>query len=182
MRDILVLEAMTLIAVREGTVKSTVALTAARTRREDPYPAQHHLAMEIPKLKGEVANSYEIEARELEYRNAPTECLPRQNQVPISQPVDQRENLRDAILKRKSRIAEIERILNRPPLAEHRGRPVHGGENWRLRLEEEKQHGLIAVAELEAELERQCEVSKPIAGLSGSKWQEFHNRFMQLAN
>jgi hypothetical protein len=62
------------------------------------------------------------------------------------------QNLRNAILKKKARIVEIERILNRPPLTEHRGRPVHGGRNWRLRLEEERQHLTIAVEELEAEL------------------------------
>jgi hypothetical protein len=63
----------------------------------------------------------------------------------------QEENLRDAVLKKKARIAEIERILNRPPLTEYRGRPVHGGQMWRLRLEEQRQHLLIAVAELERE-------------------------------
>jgi hypothetical protein len=69
---------------------------------------------------------------------------------PASRPIDQRENLRDAILKKKARIVEIERILNRPPLTEHLGRPVHGGQNFRLRLEEERQHLMLAVEELEA--------------------------------
>lgn len=74
--------------------------------------------------------------------------------LPTSQPVDQRENLGNGILKKKARIVEIERILNRAPLTEYRGQPVHGGQNSRLRLEEERQHLLIAVAELEKELER----------------------------
>lgn len=65
----------------------------------------------------------------------------------------QNENLRRAILNKKARIAEIERTLNRPLTTEHRGRAIHGGESWRLRLEEEMQHLLIAVSELEAELE-----------------------------
>lgn len=64
------------------------------------------------------------------------------------------ENLRHAILNKKACIAETERTLNRPPANEHRGRAVHGGESWRLRLEEEKQHLLSALGELEAELER----------------------------
>jgi hypothetical protein len=38
-------------------------------------------------------------------------------------PFDQNENLHNAILKKKARIVEIERILNRPPVTEHRGRP-----------------------------------------------------------
>jgi hypothetical protein len=67
----------------------------------------------------------------------------------VAMPFDQQENLRDAILKKKARIAEIERILDRPPLTEYRGRPVHGGQNRRLRLEEERQLLLVAVAELE---------------------------------
>jgi hypothetical protein len=70
-RDVLVPETMTLIGARESTVKSNVALAAQRTRLEDPHDAQHHLAMEIRKLKGEVANRYEIEARELDYQKAP---------------------------------------------------------------------------------------------------------------
>jgi len=72
--------------------------------------------------------------------------------VPTSQPADQ--NVRDAILKKKARIAEIERILSRPPLTEHRGQPVHGGQNSRFQLEEERQHLTVAVGELEAELAR----------------------------
>lgn len=66
-------------------------------------------------------------------------------------PVDQDENLRNAILAKKARIAEIERTLDRPPLTEYRGQPVHGGQNWRLQLEEERQHLIMAVKELEAE-------------------------------
>lgn len=65
---------------------------------------------------------------------------------------DQRENLREAILKKKARIAELERTLNRPPLTEYRGHPVHLGKNSRLRLEEERQHLLLAVSELERQL------------------------------
>jgi hypothetical protein len=77
-------------------------------------------------------------------------------------PFDQQENLRGAILKKRARIVEIERTLNRPPLTEYRGQPVHGGQKWRLRLEEDRQHLLVAVAELERELERlnQARVSR----------------------
>src|SRR5713101_214038 len=93
----------------------------------------------------------------------PGENLPRKEKPPpdakaargMAMPFDQRENLRDAILQKKARIAEIERTLNRPPLTEYRGRPVSGGEGWRLRLEEDRQHLLIAVAELEQPVERE---------------------------
>lgn len=67
---------------------------------------------------------------------------------------DAAKHLRDAILKQKARIVEIERTLNRPLSTEHRGRPTHGGEGWRLRLEEEKQHLMVALQESEAELVR----------------------------
>jgi lambda repressor-like predicted transcriptional regulator len=76
------------------------------------------------------------------------------NEIEVSASFDQAENTTSAILTRKARIAEIERILNRPPLTEYRGQPVHGGASWRLRLEEERQHFLITVAEMETELER----------------------------
>jgi hypothetical protein len=69
-RDVLVPEAMTLIEVRDGVIKSSVARSQL-AHLEDPYPAQHHLAKEIRKLTGEVADRYEIEARELEYQKAP---------------------------------------------------------------------------------------------------------------
>jgi hypothetical protein len=72
-RDVLVPEAMTLIGVRDGVIKTSVERAHLQTRLENPYPARHHLAREIRKLTGEVANRYEIEARELGYRNTPTE-------------------------------------------------------------------------------------------------------------
>jgi ribosome-binding protein aMBF1 (putative translation factor) len=178
-RDVLAQEAMTLIEARLGTIRSIAESFAGQTHLGNLGPVQRHLIMETNRLKSQIATGYEIEVRELEYRRTRTEALPLQAQPPASQPVDQRENLRDGILKKKSRIAEIERILNCPPVTEHRGQPVHGGENWRLRLEEEKQHGLIAIVELEAEMERQRELSNSMAG--GSEWQEFHTRFMQFA-
>ena len=72
-REILVPEAMTLIGTREGKIKSLVTPPAPRTRLEDPHPAQHHLAMEVERLKAEIANRYEIEVGKLGYRNARTE-------------------------------------------------------------------------------------------------------------
>jgi hypothetical protein len=71
-RDVLAPEAMTLIGVRDGVIRSSIARSQL-ARLNDPYPAQRHLAKEIRKLTGEIANRYEIEARELEYQNAPTE-------------------------------------------------------------------------------------------------------------
>jgi lambda repressor-like predicted transcriptional regulator len=69
-RDVLLPEAMTLIGVRDGVIRSSVE-RAHRMRLENPSPAQNHLAREIRKLTGEVANRYEIEARELDYQKAP---------------------------------------------------------------------------------------------------------------
>jgi hypothetical protein len=69
-REILTLEAMTAIGARVGVTSSHVDRTAKQTR-EDPYAARHHLAMEVNRLKAEVANRYEIEARELGYQTAP---------------------------------------------------------------------------------------------------------------
>lgn len=73
---------------------------------------------------------------------------------------DQRENLREAILKKRARIIELERALNAPPLSEHRNHAIHGGNNSRLHLEEERQHLLLAVAELERELVRLDQTSR----------------------
>jgi hypothetical protein len=69
-RDVLVPEAMTLIAVRDSVIKSRVELVVMRTRLKNAHDALRHLAMKIRKLKGEVANGYEIEARELQYQKA----------------------------------------------------------------------------------------------------------------
>ncbi len=70
-REILVPEAMMIIRTKESQIKRGVTPPAPLTRVENPYPAQRRLAMEIRKLTGEVANRYEIEARELEYQKAP---------------------------------------------------------------------------------------------------------------
>ena len=79
-RHTLVQEAMALIGARESTVKSNVTGPAQRTHLEDPHDALHHLAMEIGKLKGEVAGRYEIEAREIEYKAPAAQGGP-QNQL-----------------------------------------------------------------------------------------------------
>jgi hypothetical protein len=83
-------------------------------------------------------------------RKALEQSEPGRQQLPPSQS----QNLLTAILGKKAHIAEIERTLNPPRLIEYPGQRVHGGEGWRLRLEEERQHLLIAVQELQAELER----------------------------
>ncbi|MGC1907702.1 MAG: helix-turn-helix transcriptional regulator [Candidatus Acidiferrum sp.] len=72
-REILVPEAMTIIRMKESQIKRGVTPPAPLTNLKDPYPALHHISREIRKLAGEVANRYEIEALELEYRNAPLE-------------------------------------------------------------------------------------------------------------
>jgi hypothetical protein len=95
-------------------------------------------------------SSKQLGAPSQQIERGTTEAMGRLGQSPF----DQGESLRNAILYKGARIAEVERILNRPPLTEYRGQPVHGGQNWRLRLEEERQHLLIAISELESELER----------------------------
>jgi hypothetical protein len=84
-RDILMPEAMTLIGAREGTVKSSVAAVASRMgMAEDPYPAQHHLAMELNRVKGQVSTRYEIEVRELEYKKELPGPRPRFADSPVA--------------------------------------------------------------------------------------------------
>jgi hypothetical protein len=62
-----------------------------------------------------------------------------------------KQNLRDAILKKKAHIVEIERALDRPLPTGRWGQPISVSRGSRLRLEEERQHLLIGVAELERE-------------------------------
>jgi hypothetical protein len=69
-RDVLLPEGMALIESRMGAVMSNISLMALR--RHDAINlqgAQHHLAMELNRLKAKVVNQYEIEAREMEYMN-----------------------------------------------------------------------------------------------------------------
>jgi lambda repressor-like predicted transcriptional regulator len=73
-RGTLVPKASELIAARVGTIKSNLEMKvrrgAVQPGNRDVYRANHHLAMEIRKLQAEVANRYEIEARELEHKKA----------------------------------------------------------------------------------------------------------------
>ncbi len=68
-RDILVPEAIMLIDVRKSTVSSNVTRAASQFS-EDPYPAQHHLVIEIGHLKAKVSEKYEIEVLTLEHKQA----------------------------------------------------------------------------------------------------------------
>jgi hypothetical protein len=193
-REILVPEAMMHIGARDGTIKSSLTDAAVRTHVEDPYPAQHHLAMEVNRLKAEVANRYEIEARELEYRNAPT-ALPSAEMAGNAQGAapSQLENLKRGIAARNARIEQIERILSNPPSKIVQGVPVQVnlGSPSALRLIEEKQRHEMARDELLQELSRfqtpmkpaggVSNAPKPFAGVSGSEWRDFHDRFMLLA-
>jgi hypothetical protein len=61
-------EAMALIAERERAIRSIVTLEGVRAHAEDPYPAQHQLAMGVKRLQSEITNRYEIEALELGYK------------------------------------------------------------------------------------------------------------------
>jgi hypothetical protein len=92
----------------------------------------------------------------------------------------------EAILKKKARISEIERTLSRPLPTERRGQPVSGGSHWRLRLEEERQHLLNAVAELEWEgtprLQALTDGIKMGVVSEADGWRDFHDKFMLLAN
>jgi hypothetical protein len=61
-RDVLLLTALALIETRKGSIMADFARRALMTRVYNPYPAHHHLAMEINRLKSEVSRRYEIEA------------------------------------------------------------------------------------------------------------------------
>ncbi len=78
-------------------------------------------------------------------------------------PFNQRENLRNALIKYKAKIAHIERTLNQPRSTMWNGQPVKVIESGLLRLEEERQHLLYKVAELEAELGTQTRDIVPAA-------------------
>jgi lambda repressor-like predicted transcriptional regulator len=66
-RDILIPKALITIESRDGVIQHCIDRSVARTSKENPYAARHKLAMEIARLKAEMGNRYEIEARELEY-------------------------------------------------------------------------------------------------------------------
>lgn len=107
---------------------------------------------------------------------------------------DQEQNLRDVILKKKARIAHIERALNRPLPAEYRGLPVHVSQSSLIGLEEDRQHLLLAVGELEIELERLVAskrkmqestrsraAEEPITGGEPGVWQRLHAEFEAIS-
>jgi lambda repressor-like predicted transcriptional regulator len=71
-RDVLLPNAMGLIGSREGVTQSSLERAQRSHLSHDSSPARHHLAMEIRRLRGEMANRYEIEARELDYRKVPS--------------------------------------------------------------------------------------------------------------
>ena len=76
-REILIQQVMTAIAVRSAVTNSYIDSTAAQTH-EDPYASRRHLAKEAKRLKSEVINRYEIEVRELGYRSASTKAFVQQ--------------------------------------------------------------------------------------------------------
>jgi hypothetical protein len=130
---------------------NTNILTKLKAEREVlKLRIENWKSKEMPPYKREVERMVQMD-QEIERLSA---LLQRHNKTSalISQCLpDQHSGLRDVIVKKRARITEIERTLNRPPLTEYRGRPVHGGQSWRLRLEEERQHLLLAVRDLEAE-------------------------------
>jgi hypothetical protein len=68
---------------------------------------------------------------------------------------DQHQNLRDAIRRKKAKLAEIEAGLSRPlPSRNKWGMSAHVSQSSRLRLQEERLHLEEAIAELEAEDKR----------------------------
>jgi hypothetical protein len=69
-RDVLMPEAMTLIEVQKGVIKTSLERAQRFDLNTHPHPAHHLLATKIRRLTAEIANRYEIEARELEYKRA----------------------------------------------------------------------------------------------------------------
>jgi hypothetical protein len=98
-------------------------------------------------------------------------------------------NLHDAISQKKARIVEIGRTLSKYPLEIHR---LEKGEvktyptRPPTRLEEQRQHLLIEVAELEREaipqFRRLQEKITTGATLEADSWRDFHDKFMSLAS
>jgi len=68
--------------------------------------------------------------------------------------LDQRENLRSAILKCKARLSQIENVLQRPLPTHRDGQRFKVSEDSLLRLHEEKQKLDFKITELEAAMER----------------------------
>ena len=106
------------------------------------------------------------------------------------------ENIVSAIHKYKARVAHIERLLNGPLPTVWKGQPVKVSQSSLLRLEEEKQHLLLRIEELERELVRLEAPSAGSKSLGGSSatappeaqtlfadvWKDFHVAFSELAN
>jgi hypothetical protein len=145
-REILVLEAMTLIGARVGVTQSCVDNNAVRTNR-DPHAARHSLATKVKRLKSEIANRYEIEARELEYKKAPGARMPQKPQSTGIIP------------------GQFQGTRQPPPL--YRPQPTQIPPNPYFSPDWE-----VTMGRASQEFDQQF----------GNEWQEFHNRFMLLAN
>ncbi len=60
----------TAIAARCGAIREEIELRARRTRFNQMTPVRHHLVREQRRLQSTLSNRYEIEAREIELKNA----------------------------------------------------------------------------------------------------------------
>jgi ribosome-binding protein aMBF1 (putative translation factor) len=119
-RDVLLPEAMNLIDVRKGAV--TASLSLAALRRLDAvnlHRAQHHLAMELNRLKAKVVNHYEIEARELEYKST------RQPDPTVSRPPNNEKSGRSEDLESTNLALSNSREALIRPILEEKGFSVH---------------------------------------------------------
>jgi hypothetical protein len=63
---------MAVIETRVGATKGYIVKLAEQMNYSDLYPQHHYLAQTINQVKAAVANRYEVEARELEYKNTQT--------------------------------------------------------------------------------------------------------------
>ena len=115
-REILVPEAMTAIGARIGVTNSRIDRTAAQTHR-GRHTARHHLAMEVNRLQAEVANRYEIEVRELEYRIVPAPAVDAHREGKQQKPLTRRELKMWAIIQRGTKGLQYCRELDKAGVA-----------------------------------------------------------------
>ena len=186
-REILVPNAMTLIGVRVGVTKSCVNLSAARTNK-DPHAALGDLASKAARLKSEIANRYEIEARELEYKKPPG--ARGRSQSELHEPRSIRGLIEDAerdtalwlqanpsaeerahVLGMQERLADLDRIIKRR--VERRGSP-EDGRQWSETVRE-----VLSLLEKAREVRGNI-VGKRLARLTGRLPQELPESKLRL--
>ncbi len=135
-----------IISGRTNAVVTELEEEAQRTKQYPPKWLEDAIGKfrrDMQQLSRRWEQQTEIQAKGMENRLLPTQ----RGTTP-------RERMLDAILKKKARIAHLTRALNGPFISRRTGLPVTPTKNSLLRLEEELQHLIFAVSELENEYQR----------------------------